>query len=593
MTAKQFLAAPPRQFKAPALPPLKKQDNLDRVVAKKEPIKVKGKKKNVVRFSPADLKFYLRRGGAGEEGAVAQSTGDPRTFVNPYTGTTAKIEDNSTPRNVDGTEFDPKCYAKNYPDLAKSLDNDEEKLKNWWVSKGHAAGDDATCGTFISNPDERIAFMNTIKAKKTVCDAAGYMWDEKTNNCDESRNADGTKNVNFEKCKRKNGYWNKGKCSLFRNQRGEYQPGATSGVKGKQIYCSVFGDYTNPPGSAKRCDVDRNVDGSYKTKSDACVTSDSFWNDETQVCEYERDAYGNPKTEKDLCEYGDNFWDGSKCDTTKDLYGDPKQDECEVDYRGILTANGCTGKLEKFPTTFAGLRKYVEDRTSSAEAGLKKNKAMLEEQRIKNEAEEKRIKEFDDLRAKQIAEKKKDEKELFSFVQDSRNNLDSFRDVLGSADVVILDWIQNHKMWAFDQDREAFAEYEDFKYKVYDSIKPEREVKSAFGPVTLNRGPKVVVSKKRFDSLYGQISGDRIKWVPVDFTYRGEPMGEIHYKLPAPDKPNRTDCTYGYDANNKYVRTCPDLPDVVGILQFSGMQASVAPNFTDELNKRIEKDTRD
>ena len=594
MTAKQFLAAPPREFKPPVLPPLKKQGNIDKAVAKKEPVNVKGKKKNVVHFTPADLKFYMRRGGAGEDGIAAQSTGDPRTFVNPYTGTTAKIEDNSTPRNVDGTEFDPKCYAKNYPDLAKSLDNDEAKLKNWWISKGHDAGDDATCGTFISNPDERVAFMNTIKAKKTVCDAAGYMWDDKTNTCDESRNADGTKNLNFEKCKRKNGYWNKGKCSLFRNQRGEYQPGATSGVKGKQIYCSVFGDYTNPEGSATRCDVERNVDGSYKTKSDACVTSDCFWDEDKQVCNVQLDAYGNPKTEKDLCEYGDNFWDGSKCDQTRDLYGDPKQDECEVDYRGFATANGCTGKLDKFPTTFAGLTAYVNDKTSRAEAGLKKNKAMLDEKKIKDDAEAKRIKEYDDLRAKEIAERNKNEKELFRFVQGTRNNLGALTDVLSSADVVILDWIQNHKMWPFDQDREASAEFQDFKYKVYDSVyKNERKADSVFGPVTLYKNPKAVVSKKRFDSLYSQISADRIKWVPVDFTYKGEPMGEIHYKLPALDDPNRTDCTYGYDANNKYIRTCPDLPDVIGILQIPGTSHNIDDDYYNALKSKIEKDTRE
>jgi hypothetical protein len=313
-------------------------------------------------YTPADFGFYkLRRGGAeGDEAQTVQPTNDPRVFINPYTGETSKIENTGIPANPDGTEFKAECYAKNYPEMATELKYDMEQITNWWVSKGHEAGDDPTCGTFISNPEERTAYLNTLKARETTCKAAGLFWDSKSLTCDETKLADGSRNLNRDKCLRRNGYYSNGKCSLNRNQKGEFD-----GEMGfpKTKLCSARGDFTDENEANARCDASRNVDGKNKTKSDACTTSNNYWDEVSKSCDYNRDAYGDSKGDKEVCEFGDNYWDGSNCDENKDVFGEMKNEiyKCLINKRGVYSDGKCIRQSREYPTKLSGMDSYVND----------------------------------------------------------------------------------------------------------------------------------------------------------------------------------------------------------------------------------------
>ena len=377
ITAKQFLKT--------AL----QSANVDVKKLVNKPTTTKTKKKKY--YTPADFGFYkLRRGGAeGDEAQTVQPTSDPRVFVNPYTGETSKIENTGIPPNPDGTEFKPDCYAKNYPEMAAELKYDMEQITNWWISKGRDAGDDPTCGTFISNPEERTAYLNTLKARETTCKAAGLFWDSESKTCDETRLSNGSKNLDREKCMRRNGYYSNGKCSLNRNQKGEYD-----GEMGfpKTKLCSARGDFTDENEQNPRCDASRNVDGKNKTKSDACTTSNNFWDESSKSCDYNRDAYGDAKGDKEVCEFGDNYWDGSKCDQDKDVFGEMKNEiyKCLMNKRGVYTDGKCIRQSREYPTKLSDMDSYVNDTFSIIAKSNQIQEALrLEEERYQNKERDK------------------------------------------------------------------------------------------------------------------------------------------------------------------------------------------------------------
>jgi len=361
MTANQFLNAPPKSIE-----PLNIKSIIEPTIEIKSSKKSHRKKKY---YTPADFGFYkFRRGGAEasvDDAIVVEQTADPRVFVNPYSNETASIENTGVPRNADGTEFDPNCYAKNYPDMAKALDGDLEKISKWWSDKGHEAGDDATCGTFILDPNLRVQMINDMKARETVCGTAGLYWDSKTQKCDESRNADGSKNVELQKCKRRNGYYSNRKCDLMRNQDGDFD--ANVMTSGKFKACSARGDFTTDvqywdksTRNISICDSARNIDGTIKTKSDACTTSNNYWDVDEERCDSTRDAYGDLKTDKEVCEFGGNFWDGSTCDVTRSVQGMIKvpQEVCNVNKRGTWDGE-CRNESKEYPSSLSKMDEYV------------------------------------------------------------------------------------------------------------------------------------------------------------------------------------------------------------------------------------------
>ena len=377
MTAKEFLNAP-----AKSVEPLNIQSIIQPTIEIKSSKKLTRKKKY---YTPADFGFYnIRRGGAEasiDDAIAVEPTADPRVYVNPYSNETATIENKAVPNNADGTVFNPECYAKNYPDMAKALDGDMDKITTWWVDKGYDAGDDATCGTFILDPELRVQMINNLKARETVCGTAGLYWDSKEQKCDESRNTDGSKNVAFQKCKRRNGYFSNNKCDLMRNQSGEFDAYTETG-DGKLKSCSARGDFTditarwgNRNAGESTCDASRNIDGTIKTKSDACTTSNNYWDVDEEKCDFTRDTYGDLKTEKDVCEFGGNYWDGSSCDINRTVNGEVKSDVeiCLVNKRGDFKDGQCTRPSKEYPTTLSKMDEYVNATFSASDA---KNKVI-------------------------------------------------------------------------------------------------------------------------------------------------------------------------------------------------------------------------
>jgi hypothetical protein len=278
------------------------------------------------RISMYDHEPYLRRGG------IDPIKISDREYKNPYTGDLAGISDQSVPRTKSGQLFSAQCYARNYPDLAKTLNNDRDKLRNWWVDKGFPGGEDADCGAFIPKLTPEEAAIDPA-IRKQACSNGNRYWDEPSQTCDGFRLADGTPNRKHYECDDMDNFW------------------------------ETTGD---PP----FCNRTKHKDGRPKHPSLICKSSNNYWgwsdnytrNTRARahgydgVCQEEKNVNGTLKTEADLCTTLDNYWTGISCDSTKNNDGFSKT-EREMAQGG-------------YPPTYAAMNAEIQRRNTTYAAQI-------------------------------------------------------------------------------------------------------------------------------------------------------------------------------------------------------------------------------
>jgi thiol-disulfide isomerase/thioredoxin len=279
------------------------------------------------------------------------------------------------PKAYTGEDFNPDCYARKNPELAQAVGNDKEKLITHWLEIGSKEGWDASCiddGLTREQRVEKMAEKERLKeyyeAHKKACNSSDSYWDSEKNVCDSHRHADGRVNSMAEECKKNNSYYgvltsdNKTKCFPYVNPDGSNKT-PTELARTNNNYWNPNG---NPkPGTFYSGEINRNVDGTPKTKRELCEGYDSFWTGST--CDVHKFRDGKTKTIKDLCEKSGADYDEKekKCGyiarngkTRGDVAAVGLVAQCNQDYSACRRNNGY--RYSFIPDNFKALQDIID-----------------------------------------------------------------------------------------------------------------------------------------------------------------------------------------------------------------------------------------
>jgi thiol-disulfide isomerase/thioredoxin len=236
------------------------------------------------------------RGGNIENLPIIEMNVNGDVFSNPWGTMTSTRAKSQIPLTHTGAEFNPDCYARKNPEIAKEVGNDKDKLTTHWFDIGAKAGLDADCAETTSSVEERIKLMfaaeqerERVAGLRTNCAATDGFWIEAEKRCDGMRHADGRPNLRAEKCVgiRNNG-WHNGKCMVILDSKGKR--------KTPEDFCNARGFAMEDD----KCRENKNPDGSIKTPAEVCDAYDGFWTG--TECDSRRNKDGEPRTEQELCE---------------------------------------------------------------------------------------------------------------------------------------------------------------------------------------------------------------------------------------------------------------------------------------------------
>ena len=339
----------------------------------------------------------LEGGTAPEDLPLIEPIKEGDTTSNFWGTLTSTLPKRFIPRTHLGNEFNPDCYAKKNPEVAKITGNNKEKLTQHWIDIGSKEAADAECSDVKTTAEERFELLKklqktaeeeklfkeqqkAIEAEKVIererqrvaeeqrileeiegrkqnCAATDKFWVNLTKTCDGTRHKDGRQNLEPEKCKQQFGHYEqppntKPYCNRFRNEQNNIKPANEK--------CNMRNNHWENG----KCDRTKNVDGSAKTDADYCTGLNNYYKD--GICDVKKDRDGKEKSEQTMCNEDANYWNNGVCDIKK--YPDGtlkgKQEICQSVFNGRLNiTNGlCLDVDGQYPYNYAQMEEYLIDK---------------------------------------------------------------------------------------------------------------------------------------------------------------------------------------------------------------------------------------
>jgi len=338
-------------------------------------------------FIPRAIIGGLRGGVNIQDFPIVELNIQGDEYSNPFGTMTSRLPKSQIPLTHTGAEFNPDCYARKNPEIAKESGNDKDRLTSHWFNVGAEAGLDADCGEGTSSTEERIRLMvaaekerERIEGMKTNCAATDRFWVEAEKRCDGMRHADGRPNTDAAECAKNNNQWNSEAsisfCNVSRNPDGT--------EKTQEQRCNTIGNYFDKTqigfetisilGPADfmgnrfpqwisrevqgKCIDTKNIDGAPKTRGDVCTALDNYWDEAKQECIVEKNREGKPKTEKQMCNNLMNFYENGICDIGKFPNGAYKDQ----------FARTLTTEYANFPINYAAMKTRLDNLNSQIPA---------------------------------------------------------------------------------------------------------------------------------------------------------------------------------------------------------------------------------
>ena len=251
-----------------------------------------------------DLSGLEMEGGVAPESLPSiEPIKEGDTTSNFWGNLSSTLPKRNIPRTHLGNEFNPDCYARKNPEVAKTTGNDKEKLTQHWIDIGSKEAADAECSGEKTTAEERIkifAELEALEGKKQNCAATDKFWVESEKRCDGLRHKDGRPNPESAKCKDEGSYYehvippNKPYCNRYKTP--------DNNVRTNEEICNM----RNNRWEHNKCDETRNVDGSVKTDADLCTGLNNYYKD--GVCDVKKDRDGKEKSEQEMCNENANYW---------------------------------------------------------------------------------------------------------------------------------------------------------------------------------------------------------------------------------------------------------------------------------------------
>jgi thiol-disulfide isomerase/thioredoxin len=202
--------------------------------------------------------FGRFRGGAIENQPLIEAEIVDGEYVNPMGQLTSRPERSGKepPKGPGGCDFNPRCYAQNYPDLFNELDRDENEMTAYWTDVGKAQNHNPCCGA-------RLVIGQNYEERHVKCDARNGWYDKETKRCDITRNKRGIKKTQNQfredNCKSEGSFWEKGRAAYIEEKRG-----TPDFITGRYEVQRV-----QMPEIPAGCDSSRNLDGKNKVEEAA------------------------------------------------------------------------------------------------------------------------------------------------------------------------------------------------------------------------------------------------------------------------------------------------------------------------------------
>jgi thiol-disulfide isomerase/thioredoxin len=309
-----------------------------------------------------DLSGLEMEGGVAPESLPSiEPIKEGDTTSNFWGNLSSTLPKRNIPRTHLGNEFNPDCYARKNPEIAKESGNDKEKLTAHWIDIGSKEAADAECSGEKTTAEERMklfAELEALEGIKQNCAATDKFWVESEKRCDGLRHKDGRPNLEAAKCKQEYGHYeqkeppNKPYCNRYRNEQ--------NNIKSIEEKCSMKnGHWANG-----KCDTTKNVDGSVKTDADYCTGLNNYYKD--GVCDVKKDRDGKEKTEQEMCNENANYWTHGVCDVRKypDGFLKGKQEVCQSVLNGRLNVatSSCEEVDGQYPYNYAQMEEYLKDK---------------------------------------------------------------------------------------------------------------------------------------------------------------------------------------------------------------------------------------
>ena len=194
-------------------------------------------------------------GGAIENQPLIEAEIVDGEYVNPMGMLTSNPESSGKepPKGPGACEFNPKCYAQNYPDLFEELDRDEKNMTDYWTDVGKEQGHNPCCGA-------KLVIGQNYEERHAKCNARNGYYDRETKKCDITKNIKGIKKTTNQyredNCKADGSYWEKGQAAH-----------RTTQVIDNFITTQKI--HTDHPAIPAGCHTDKNLQGKNKVQEAA------------------------------------------------------------------------------------------------------------------------------------------------------------------------------------------------------------------------------------------------------------------------------------------------------------------------------------